>query len=210
VTACTFDMSPCEHLSIEQLQDQLGLKNPQIASQLYLNRFLRVVLNDRLRTSLEPLPQDIPDSFAELFSIVVMSGLDELVQLSRKITILINHGAILRTTDGSLLTSIVKWCGSSDLIRFPRNGGLPKFSNFPVLSGASYDNLELYSLKVQAHLIGMLPRPYHQRLRLRFPEEQLRSALYFASDDPDFEKFIEFALTAQSIFPVTERDDAEN
>jgi hypothetical protein len=47
-------------------------------------------------------------------------------------------------------------------------------------------------------LIGLLPPPYLQRLQFRFTAEQFQEPLFFESDDPDHQKFLQYALLVKS------------
>lgn len=193
------DTDPCDWIAPENLATCLGLRDQSIADQLYDCQFLREHINQRVQMILEPFPRDLSDAQEALFEYLTFFGEQALSELSRKMTLLMNHRAILQTTNGPLLQAIIDWCGTSDVIAPIRSGFLPDFQSFITFSSASLENFDLYSNKIEAYLLGLLPLFYIQRLQLKTKPGQLQEPIHFDDDDPDRICFLNYALMAHEL-----------
>lgn len=194
---CAFDEAPLAHVLSGNLPAALGLQNGQIALKLAASRFLRPALEARILSALPELPNDLTAENAHLFAAVAMESAEGLDRLCCVMTVLINHKAILGVTSGPMLTEIAAWCGSRALILGLRDASFPAFANFHVLNVASLDALEQYAADVKAHLVGVLPQAYRERLKLRLAPAELCEPRTFSAGEPDEACFLAYAALAR-------------
>ncbi|GEM_PF-2822191 len=194
---CAFDEAPLQHVAPANMARALGLRDAGIAARIASSRLLAAEAGGRILSALPPAPAALPPARAQLFAELAMAAPEALSALCRVMTVLINHKAILATTSGAALTEIVDWCGSRALVLGLREARLPAFGEFRVLSTASGELLDLYARKVKAHLIGVLPPAYRERLKLRLVPEELLEPLSFAPGDPDEACFLRYVALAR-------------
>ncbi|WP_273795018.1 hypothetical protein [Brucella intermedia] len=128
-----------------------------------------------------------------------MSSSSEREALSRIMSVLINHKAVLCVTSGETLRRILEWCANDAILDIVRGTPLPQFTQLQVISDATEESLELYAAKINAYLINVLPSAYRQRLLARYAVESSPSMLDFPSGVSDRDAFLETATIAYSM-----------
>lgn len=192
------DESPFDHIAPEQIEILLNVDNVT-ARDLMANRFLRPLVEDRLRACLSPLPEEQQAELCELFKFICICSTEERHALSRYLCVLMNHQAVRHTTDGRLLRGLADWCSEGTVLYLKGDRAFPALTSLGILSSITRENMELYAIKVAAWLISSLPQAYRERLNLRFPPDQLPSCLPFPGDEHDREMFVRLAVTAYSL-----------
>ena len=194
--ACPFDAAPLEYILPDKLPTALGLQNAGIAASLASCRFLRAAVSRRVLSALPALPEELPQARVLLFAELTVKSPEELSELCRVMTIMMNHKSILATTSGVVLREIASWCGDQALLLSLDKTRFPIFASLQVLDTASCELLALYEQKVRGLLFGVLPHAHRQRLELRLRQSDLCEPVAFAPDDPDEAFFLRYLTLA--------------
>lgn len=203
-----FDAAPLDHIDPDAFRAVLGLENPQIALTILDNPYLRHEIDGLVRGILPARAEHAHPDYAPVFACIAMGSLEMLDTLARYTTILVNHGAMLATMDGTAIDAALKWCGTRSLLDLIRKHKLPVFEHMPVLSLVSVEALEVYAQAVTSHILGVLPAPYHFRFCLRFPPGQIGQPVAFQYGESDRLKFLECVALAQAACADAEASDA--
>ena len=200
MTLARMSARPSDFVAPERFQVFTGISNPLLANSLWQTAVLRPSIDDFLREKLLPLPSLLGD-IASIYEKITFSSQNELISLTRVLSVLINFAAVVATTEGKRLKAVVDWCGIAGVLDVVRNGKLPKFKSFPVLPSISIDMLELHASHILLYVIGALPSGYRQRLLLRFPSGTFSADRAFSADDPDRFVFVKYLQLAASLWP---------
>lgn len=183
------DTNPLDWVSPQRLGQILGIRNLQTVNCLCGCKLIVPEIDRKLVEFLEPLP-DLSDDIGALFQLLMNGELDRLDTLCRQWAVLLRYRFVAAITDGALFEQILDWSGDPALLSHMHKIGPIEIDGLEAAPGLSVEDLDSTKQNVLGLLLGLMPSPCLQRMRLRGLVEEDAGTIPFRGSTPQKEQFV--------------------
>jgi len=190
----TVDDDYISYADADAVQVLVGLRSEAIWQRLVKEQAMRGLLNWRIVTQLKPISV-LPENEAPLINCICNLEISDLKHVSRIVSCLVQAPAILKIVDGKLLSEIVAFSDTQEIIDVINSEPLPIFDPIPKTRYITAKLLDYYATRLLGFTLGLLPDGYQERYALRYAPDELPTPQFLDGSRPDDRKVLFYLLS---------------
>ena len=171
----------------------VGLRSEAIWQRLVEEQAMRGLLNWRIAKQLSPISA-LHENEAPLINCICSLEISDLKHVSRIVSCLVQAPAILKIVDGKLLSEIVAFSDTQEIIDVINSEPLPIFDPIPKTRYITAKLLDYYATRLLSFILGLLPYGYQERYALQYAPDELPTP-QFLEDKPEDRKVLFYLLS---------------
>lgn len=190
ITEQEFDTQIGSFAALDRLCTILGVIHVSVLASFLAHKPSLAYLNKKLRVKVGPLLPVADEALAKLHLTLACLSAQQANFVARRVTLYLHAKTLATVTDAQLLRNLLQW---TDMPRMVDLLPTTRLKAFPVVKLSPVIDIEMLSLAsnvVHAHMMGLLPQSYRDRLDLR-PNYPALAILKTERSDPAFQVLVD-------------------